>query len=228
MGKRVVFCTPALTRPMPQNLDSLEKSMPLISAAGWDDQYVNEIGNPYISAARAMMLRRAMDTKPDVVVFIDYDMSWNAQDLLTLIETEGDVVAGTYRYKKDDEEYMGVINSDVNGHAITRADGCISATRVPAGFLKITAEALNKFAIAYPNLMFGPKLNPSLDLFNHGAHEGVWWGEDYAFCRNWKAIGGDIWLIPNLNLNHHTADKEYAGNYHEFLMRQPGGSKATK
>lgn len=187
---------------------------------------VAEVGCPYVSGARATMLRKALDAKADVVVFIDHDLSWKPQDLLTLIETEGDVIAGTYRFKKDEEHYMGVIQDDpVTFLPVVRKDGCIKATRVPAGFLKITKEAVDKFMTAYPDLAYGPKYNPSVDLFNHGVHKGQWWGEDYAFSRNWIDAGGEIYIVPNLDLNHHTTEKEYKGNFHNFLCRQPGGSQ---
>lgn len=186
---------------------------------------VSEVGCPYISAARATMLRKALDAKADVIVFIDHDLSWDAQDLLTLIETPGDVVAGTYRFKKPEEEYMGQMLSNNDGTPIVRADGCISAFCIPAGFLKITKEAVNKFMSAYPELMYGDKFNPCIDLFNHGAHKGTWYGEDYAFSRNWLDAGGKIWVVPDLNLNHHTKTEEFKGNLHQFLLKQPGGSE---
>lgn len=224
--KRVIFCIPTITRPYQACLDSLEKSLPLIKAAGWDDGMVTEIGNPYISAARSYMLRKALDAGADVVVFIDHDLSWKPDDMLKLIETEGDVVAGTYRFKTPEEErYMGVIQDGDNFLPIVREDGCINATRVPAGFLKITKGAVNRFMTHYPELCYGPKFNLSVDLFNHGAYNGAWWGEDYAFSRNWIDAGGDIWLVPDLDLNHHSTDQVFEGNFHEFLMRQPGGSK---
>jgi glycosyltransferase involved in cell wall biosynthesis len=226
MTKRVVFCVPTLTRPYQVCLDSLKASIPLIVAAGWDEGMVSEIGNPYISAARSYMLRKALDTKADVIVFIDHDISWEPEALLKLIETEGDVVAGLYRFKYDDkEEYMGVLDDDKNGMPKVRDDGCIKASRVPAGFLKVTKEAIDRFMAFYPDLTYGPKYNLSVDLFNHGAHKGAWWGEDYAFSRNWIDLGGEIWIVPDINVNHHTTEKEYKGNFHEFMMKQPGGSK---
>jgi hypothetical protein len=227
VSRKVVFCIPTVTRPYQVCLDSLEASVPLIKAAGWEDFMVTEVGCPYVSGARATMLRKALDVKADVIVFIDHDLSWKPQDLLTLIETEGDVIAGTYRFKKDEEHYMGVIQDDpVTFHPVVRKDGCIKATRVPAGFLKVTKEAVDRFMTAYPDLCYGPKHNPSVDLFNHGAHKSQWWGEDYAFSRNWIDAGGEIYLVPNLDLNHHTSEKEYKGNFHQFLMKQPGGSNA--
>ena len=224
MKKRVVFCIPTITRPYQVCLDSLKASIPLIIEAGWDEGMVSEIGNPYISAARSYMLRKALDSKADVIVFLDHDLSWDPKDLLKLIQTEGDVVAGLYRFKYDEEEYMGVLDDGTDGRPKVRPDGSLQAMRVPSGFMKVTKEAVNKFMDAYPTLCYGPKYNLSIDMFNHGAHKGAWWGEDYAFSRNWVDCGGKIYVVPDLNLNHHTTEKEYKGNYHEFLLRQPGGS----
>ena len=201
----------------------MEAAVPVIEAAGWEHAMSLEQGNPYISGARATMLRKALDGKADVVVFLDYDLSFDAEDLLTLITTPGDVVAGTYRFKKDDEEYMGSWLTDADGKPVMRPDGRIKASRVPAGFLKITKEGVDRFMREYPELIYGPRFNPSVDLFNHGAIEGVWYGEDYAFSKRWTDKCGDIWLVQNLNITHHSADKAYPGNLHEFLMRQPGG-----
>lgn len=226
LPKKVVFCVPTVSKPYQCTLDSLEASIGLIVEAGWDEGTVYQIGCPYISAARAMMLRKALDAEATVIVFIDHDLSWDPKDLLTLIETDGDVVAGTYRFKNDPEEYMGAVFPDEKGFPIVREDGCIKAHSVPAGFLKITRAAVNKFIKAHGELTYGEACAPMVDLFNHGAHEGVWYGEDYAFCRNWRDAGGEIWIVPDLNINHHTTTAEYKGNFHEFLMVQPGGSNA--
>ena len=209
-----------------QTLDSIKASVPFLDKAGWNHAMVCSVGCPYISGARATMLRKALDSQADVIVFIDHDLSWNPKDLVTLINTKGDVVAGTYRFKKDEEAYMGVIDDDEDARPKVREDGAIKATRVPAGFLKVTKEAVGRFMQAYPKLTYGQPYALSVDLFNHGAHNGAWWGEDYAFSRNWVDTGGEIWLVPNLDLTHHSSEKAYEGNFHRFLMRQTGGSEA--
>jgi glycosyltransferase involved in cell wall biosynthesis len=223
---KVVFATPSLSGPTAPYMEALIASVPGIKAAGWDAGTVHEVGCPYISNARATMLRKALDAGADVIVFIDYDLSWKPGDLLKLIETPGDVVAGTYRYKEEEPHYMGILEDGPENRPVVRDDGAIYATAVPAGFLKVTKEAVDRFMTAYPELMYGPKYAPSVDLFNHGAFEGQWWGEDYAFCRRWRAIGGEVLIVPNLDLNHHSGETVFEGNFHEFLMRQPGGSKA--
>jgi hypothetical protein len=168
------------------------------------------------------MARKAVDAGADVLVFLDYDLSWDPQDLLTLIETDGDVVAGTYRFKKDEEAYMGTIKIRGDGTPMVRpSDGCIVADWVPAGFLKVTRAGIAKFMNAYPELIYGDPISPRIDLFNHGAYKGLWYGEDYSFSRRWNAACGQIFIVPNLNLVHHHQDKAYPGNFHEFLLKQP-------
>lgn len=224
---KVIFATPSLHGPTAPYIKALEDSIPLIVEAGWEEAYVQEIGCPYISAARAMMTRKALDAKADVIVYLDYDLSWSPKDLLKLLETEGDVVAGTYRFKKDEEEYMATIIEGPGDRPICRRDGAIRADKVPAGFLKVTKFGIQKFMRGYPELLYGDPDRYTVDLFNHGAYKGVWYGEDYSFSRRWKALGEEIWIVPDLSINHHSKDRVFEGNYHEFLLRQPGGSKSS-
>lgn len=218
---KVVFCTPALVKPTDHWLKAMEASIEALDAAGFDHHVIYEIGSPYISHARSKMLRRALDAKADIVIFIDYDLSWKPADLVKIIQTEGDVASGTYRFKKDDEEYMGQWQVDPAGRPIVRDDGCFMADRVPGGFLKVTKEAVERFMSAYPELTYGPRYNPSTDLFNHGVIDGVWYGEDYAFSKRWREKCGEIPLIPDLDITHHSATTAYPGNLHQFMMRQP-------
>ena len=200
--------------------------MPVLDAAGIEHQTVSEVGCPYISHARATMLRKALDAQADAAVFIDDDVAFNPLDMLKLVQTKGDVVAGTYRFKTPEEEYMATIVCDARGYPVCRADGCMRADKVPAGFLKVTREAVRRFMRAFPELVYGDPEHPSVDLFNHGAHKGVWFGEDYAFSRRYLESGGEIWLVPNLGLTHHAADVAYPGNFHQFMLRRPGGSES--
>lgn len=232
-AKKVIFATPSLAGATAPYWESIKNCLPLIEKHGWEHQHVQELGNPYISAARSIMTRKALDTKPDVIVYIDYDVSFEPEDMLKLLEAEGDVVCGTYRYKTDEEEYMGDVEGNIDGIPITRStDNAILAIRQPAGFLKVTRKGIQRFMKGYPELCYGDPDNLSVDLFNHGAFQGTWYGEDYAFCRNWRAIGGQIWLLADLNLthNHKQADgtyKAYPGNYQKFLEKELGNQSTA-
>ena len=228
---KVALCTPTLDQPLPAYVKAMEAALPTLKEAGIDYTLMIEVGCPYISGARATLLRKALDAGAEAVIFLDHDLSWRPADLLDLIQTPGEVVAGVYRFKKDDVEHMGTLARDSDGRPTGRlADGSttlvLNAERVPAGFLKITRAGVERFIRAYPHLCYGSPIAPHVDLFNHGAHEGVWWGEDYAFSRNWLACGGDLLVLPDLSLTHHSATAEFPFNLHDYLMRQPGGALA--
>ncbi len=218
--QKVIICIPTLKKPYKVTLDSVEACLPSVEAAGFDHGIVFSVGCPYVSQARAVMLRKALDARADHIVFIDHDVSWKPQDMVRLLKADGDVVCGTYRFKRDAEEYMGRPMYGPSGKPLCReSDNAILMHSVPAGFLKITKKAVNLFMAAYPELIYGDLFSPHIDLFNHGAHEGTWYGEDYAFSRRWREQCGDIWCVPDLTITHHTEDKAYPGNYHEFLLK---------
>lgn len=218
---KVTICVPTVKRPYEAFLRSMEKAAPLLEmAGGWDVGLVFEVGNPYISAARATMLRKALDAKSDAVVFIDHDIGFRPQDLVRLVAAEGDVVAGTYRFKEEAEHYMGWLV--VEDHAVQRRkDGALLATHVPGGFLKLTRAAVNRFVEAYPELLYGERCNPHVDLFNHGAIEWAWFSEDYAFSKRWRDAGGSIWLLPELEIDHYGGspgeEVAYPGNFASYI-----------
>jgi glycosyltransferase involved in cell wall biosynthesis len=226
---KVVICVPTVTRPFQCLLDSIAAAVPLMDAKGYDHNIVYNIGCPYISYSRALMVRKSQEAGADVIIFLDHDLSFPPESLIKLIETEGDLVAGTYRFKEDDEKYMGSILSDIKGYPQVReSDGAIKGFSAPAGFLKITKGGLARFMLHYPELQYVDNDTLTIDLFNHGAYKGVWYGEDYALCRRWIEKCGDLWIIPNIDVHHHTETTMYPGNFHHYLTRQPGGSESNE
>ena len=125
-----------------------------------------------------------------------------------------------------------VILTGSDQRALVNGDGTIQAFGVPAGLVVIRREVIEKLIASHPekrywDLIEGKRVDGFYDLFPQGVYDGRWWGEDFAFCRLWTNLGGKIAVLPNMTLGHHAGDKSWTGNYHEFLLRQPGGSKAA-
>ena len=177
------------------------------------------VGCAYIQAGRNILVDQFRQSQCDTFVFLDDDLSWQPDDFIKLIETPGRVVAGAYRKKQDEIEYA--VNSQIGKHGIplTRSDGCILAKGVATGFLKIERSVFDVIEKATPQLQYG-KFH---DFFPQGVDNNIWVGEDYAFCNLWLNTGGKIWIVPDINLTHYSKNQGYPGNYHEYLMRLPGG-----
>jgi hypothetical protein len=230
---KVVFCTPTREKPHDAWLAAMERMCPALDAKGVEHSAVFEVGSAYISWARANMLHKALATDAEFFVFLDDDLSWWPEDMLKLLETEGDVVSGTYRFRHEEEEYMGDWHRNPDQRPVVRTgDRAIKARMVPAGFLKVSRGCIRGLMRKFPELCFGAPERQAFDLFNHGAHVGGvldarWWGEDYAFAHRWGQIGS-LWLVPDLNIDHHLKDRVWKGNLHRWLCKQPGGSDAPK
>lgn len=216
----------------PECVKSLERTLRLLEERGHASVIGICAGSCYIQVARNRLVRDFMQSGADVLFFIDDDVSWEAKDAVTMAESSDMIVAGIYPLKKPFEDYPVVIQVDGNQRAVVRKDGAIAAFGVPAGMLSIKREVIEKLIAAHPERRYydvidGEKIDGFYDLFPQGVYGERWVGEDFAFCQLWRDLGGEMWVFPNMTMGHHMGDKSWFGNYHEFLLRQPGGSKAA-
>jgi hypothetical protein len=197
---------------------TLRQTIRLLQSNGYKITVGTCIGNPYIQAARNTLVKEFRESGCNVFLFFDDDMSWNPADALRLLEAEGDIVGGVYPMD-DLPTFFCKIPSDKYGFPIVRQDGCILAAGIPTGFMKINGQVFDILSKCYPRLAYGD----SHDFFPQGVRNGVWVGEDYAFCDLWRSIGGKLWILPDVDFIHHKKNGNYSGNYHRFLMSLPGG-----
>lgn len=103
-------------------------------------------------------------------------------------------------------------NFDENNNGSIRTEnGLVKLKDAATGFMLIKREVILKMIDAYPELYFNNDLMLDEEfakwtyLFFDCMHEADtkrYLSEDYAFCRRWQAIGGEVWLDPCINLDH--------------------------
>lgn len=209
-------------------IDSLNAAGRLLKEHGYTPNKGAVFGDPYIQKARNILVKQFLASDCDVFMFIADDVEFKAEDVLKVIETPGDVVAGAYRIKQNEAHYPVSIVRTPDGVPFIRDDGCLLATRVQTGFLKINRCVFEQIVLQYPGLAYygikdGKRINTSHDFFPQGVSKHTWIGEDYAFCDLWTGIGGEIWIVPDIDLTHYEGKTGYRGNYHTHLMCLPGG-----
>ena len=190
--------------------------------------------DPYIQKARNRLVQEFLASDCDTLFFVADDLEFSTDDLMRVIETPGRFVVGVYPLKTSPIRWVVGYNTHPKDNTpVVREDGCISATRVQTGFMRIHREVFENIIGGYPELSFygrknGKPINVKQDFFPQGVHNHVWIGEDFAFCDLWTKLGGKIWIVPDLTLTHHDPGKGYKGNFHEYLMGLPGGCKEGK
>lgn len=208
---------------------SLEGTLRLFESRGHEAVVATCARCCYVQFARNRLVWDFLKTDCDKLFFIDDDISWSAEDALRLALADDDVVSGVYRKKEDQETYPVVIFTNGQDRPQVRSDGAIAAWGVPAGMLAIRRNVIESLIAAHPEKRYfdfvdGVREEGFYDLFPQGVYGDRWVGEDFAFCEMWRALSGQIWVLPDMTMSHHEGDKAWTGNYHEFLLKQPGGS----
>jgi hypothetical protein len=160
------------------------------------------------------------------LLFVDADIGFQPEHVWRLLAARKPVIAGMYPLKanywtedalrrtRDGEHpytaalhYVGELKKDGAG---ARRGETVRATYVGTGFMLIEREAILKLCTAYPNLQYkyvhaaAPSARTEhYALFDCLIDEGGFYlSEDYAFCKRWAEIGGEIWLDLALDLTH--------------------------
>lgn len=169
-----------------------------------------QIGCSLIGSARNELAKRFLATKEaDCLVFVDGDISWSAGALIGLAKRPEKVVGGTYRAKRADVRFH------VLGHP-RKAGRLYEVDGIPGGFMKIDRSA---FEAITPN-QYLAEGEVTSDYFPEGFFDGGLYGEDYGFCRLWRATGGKVFVDPAIDLRHHDGMTMYVGSARNWLRKE--------
>lgn len=123
--------------------------------------------------------------------------------------------------------------------------GLLKMRNLGSAFMLIRRDVIESMIDAYPETRYSltgqwvqslkrgeqagaegraPEYNYSLFNPIHDPDDNdVYLSEDFAFCRRWQKIGGEIWLDPTLKLNHF-GSYNFQGNLsHFFRPKAPDG-----
>jgi len=180
-------------------------------------------GNCHVDDGRNFLVREFLETDCDDLFFLDADVVGNAAEITRFMANDRDVSAVLYPYKSDEFGFPHLIPPETA--VIEEADGMIEVPMVPTGCLKIKRHVLEKLdAIAphcYGQREHGTSKNPMPIIFERGLIDKRRIGGDYHFCVKWQALGGKIYVEPNVSLGH-VGEKVYEGEFGQYLASENG------
>lgn len=170
-------------------------------------------GGPYIHDNRNWLVHRFLRTDADAMLFIDADVTWDENAVVNLYQSGHDLCGGAYPKKADDECYPVKLLSATDGRYR-------EAAYLPGGFMLIRRgvfDALKDKVDSYTDQsMNGERV---YEYFQNRVHHGDYkLGEDIEFCRRWRALGGRVWCLPDIDFCHQ-GTKAWAGNLGAHLSR---------
>ena len=233
---RVVFATPCYDGKVHTGyLESMIRTVTELERRGISHTHLIVNGICHVEHARNLLAQRFLDTLGTHLFFIDSDLSWQADAVYRMLNRDLDIIVGLYPLKQAAEEYpadfsvsgerrlVGIIGRD--GQSLPRL------IFAPTGFMCIRRNVLCRMIAAYPETKFREQTvtGETVDLhclFSCECEDGVWYGEDVYFCKRWRAIGGEIYLEPNIDFTH-CGTRHFWGNWHKFALRQMAAAPRT-
>jgi hypothetical protein len=181
-----------------------------------------------ITRARASLISQFLDDPSAThLLFIDADIGFEPDQVLRLIECGADMCAAIYPIKRIDWDKVKktietarpnpaaaalkyVFEVD-DPDAVTARGGFAKVRYAGTGFLMIRRQALERMCVHYPQLQF--KRDHSVDAATASgnrfalfecmiADDGTYLSEDFAFCKRWTDMGGEIWADLKSQLTH--------------------------
>jgi hypothetical protein len=220
--KLVMVGTPALDGSVRvQYLCSLLDTIPLLTSAGWHlrTQYV--VQNSLVMDARNHIVGSFLDSDANDLIMIDSDIGWVPSDFLRLLKHDVPIVSGVYQ-RKSEEKLDFTVKFPVEGAVRNKQTGLFKAERVGAGFLRLRRDALELMIKKYGELQYQDALGKiRYCLFDTSIRDNGLVGEDFTFCDRWRAIGGEIWVDPDIRLSH-IGNKTFNKSIWDVLRPQYG------
>ncbi|MGH6779946.1 MAG: hypothetical protein ACRECL_18375 [Bradyrhizobium sp.] len=186
-------------------------------------------GDALITRARANLVALFLDDPAAThLLFVDADIGFTPEQVFRLIESGADVVAGIYPIKRVNWDKARravdanrpnlpaasldyVLEIDDPNHVMV-VNGFTRVRYAGTGFLMIRRHALEKMCRHYASLQFfrehshdalsGSRNRFALFECLIDPATGTYLSEDFAFCKRWTDLGGEIWADLDSRLDH--------------------------
>jgi hypothetical protein len=245
----VVVGTPCFGGMVSQDYTMSLLSLQKASASLGFDMATILLGNDaLITRGRSAIVAKFLDAPAAThLLFVDADITFQPDAVARMLAFDQDFVAGFYpakvidwqqlaeRFGKTgealDEAGLVYVGSLCEGDALKFQNGFATSVYVGTGFQLIKRNVFERMIKAYPETKYSalhafPRpAQPSPNLYALfdcmiDKDTGVYLSEDYAFCRRWKAIGGEIWLDLNSQLTHTGAHSFHGNAAAHFTKKQ--------
>ena len=184
-----------------------------------------------VSRARNAAVAHFLEDKENThLLFIDSGIIFEPEDVLKLLKSGKEVIAGIYpkkyitweRLKNNPEAER--VDFPVGGNVKMTEDNFLEMDYLPTGFLLISRTAIEKIIKQHPELKYRNDIDGYMsagdnfyDLFKVGIRNGIYESEDWGFCSLWKEAGGKVLIHPEVNVKH-VGWHEYEGNLLKYII----------
>lgn len=178
----------------------------------------------YLDHTRNLLVKDFLaHTECTDLLFVDADVGFRPEDALALCMLTKPLTSGVYPKKSEIPQWPVQLPSPTFH---LQSDGTIEVPLMPTGFMRIHRSVF-EYLLEQPGLVpkyHDPQVGDMFGFFKTEIKDGLYWGEDYQFCRDWVALGGKCWIVPDMEFTH-TGPKHWKGNLMEWIREKATGVK---
>lgn len=209
-------------------LESVLRLQVALMQRGWGFSYLSSYNDALIQRARDYACFKFLKSEATHLLFIDADIEFNANDVIKMIEADEDIVCGMYPKKMImwDKTEAAVKNGaptaalpvasveyvfnvpDDGTPFITFGDHLVPIKHGGTGYMLIKRKVFDEMAKTLPtynNHYYYDEMDQRfINFFSIGINEkhDMLLSEDWRFCEDWTALGGEIFLAAWARARH--------------------------
>jgi len=181
----------------------------LLSAWSRIPLVVNVVQGSFLPRLRDRIVRDFLkDPHGTHLLCVDSDMEWNVKHLALLLELDVDFAFGLYVLKHASRPLACSRRLSTELRKVDGGEAFVDRyDRCGAGFVLLRRAALERMVEAYADEAYELEGERFVGLWQTSGRSEldgkvVAEGEDYAFCRRWRALGGEIACRRDVALGH--------------------------
>ena len=175
-----------------------------------------------LARGRNQIVYEFLQSDSERLICFDSDVTFTPGSMVKLAHYPEDVVGGAYRLKEDGPEQYPVSFLKDKKELQANEHGLLEVAMVPTGFLSMSRNAFKKFREAYPGREYQSRGVTQYAYFQIPYFDGSLYTEDSWFCKEWRAVGGKVFMDPELTLTHWKGNIPYEGHIGNWLKKING------
>jgi hypothetical protein len=175
----------------------------LASERDWPASIAEIIGDAMLPRSRNTAVSLCRASAATDLIMCDADNYCSPADLVKLLDHDVDLVGAACRSRT--EPLRWPVRWKHNGAIARSANGLIDVESVGTGIIRFSRNCLERMCEAYKDEWYVDDSSPTgktVALFEYERRNRHWWGEDVTFCNRWRAIGGQVWIDPDIETRH--------------------------
>lgn len=184
--------------------ESADNLCTTLELAGFPYDWLFTKNESLIQRARNSSVATFLKTDFERFMFIDADIDFTEEDVLKLWEMDADVACAAYSMKREDCPLSAWEGGDLVD--IEDRTEPFEVDFAGTGFIMIKRHVFEDFVKEWPELShIEGHVGQSFNWFNcrvEKVEEKIFLSEDYAFCYDFRRLGGKIMLNPTIKLGH--------------------------